>query len=128
VALPLARPALAAGVALALMETLNDIGAVEFFGVRTLTVAVYDTWLDGHPGLHPRLALSLPGGRALGAHRRSRQPPPGSLAARDHRREPAWRLDKPPVCARDGPGMGVAHLLITQENAGVGLAIVRQSG
>jgi iron(III) transport system permease protein len=46
VALPLARPALAAGVALALMETLNDIGAVEFFGVKTLTVAVYDTWLD----------------------------------------------------------------------------------
>ena len=45
-ALPLARPALAAGVALALMETLNDIGAVEFFGVKTLTVAVYDTWLD----------------------------------------------------------------------------------
>ena len=32
--LPLARPALAAGVALALMETLNDIGAVEFFGVQ----------------------------------------------------------------------------------------------
>jgi len=46
IALPLARPALAAGVALALMETLNDIGAVEFFGVKTLTVAVYDTWLD----------------------------------------------------------------------------------
>ncbi len=46
VALPLARPALAAGVALALMETLNDIGAVEFFGVKTLTVAIYDTWLD----------------------------------------------------------------------------------
>jgi len=46
IALPLARPALAAGVALALMETLNDIGAVEFLGVRTLTVAVYDTWLD----------------------------------------------------------------------------------
>ncbi len=46
IALPLARPALAAGTALALMETLNDIGAVEFFGVQTLTVAVYDTWLD----------------------------------------------------------------------------------
>ncbi|MGH6793542.1 MAG: ABC transporter permease, partial [Methyloceanibacter sp.] len=46
IALPLARPALAAGVALALMEALNDIGAVEFFGVRTLTVAIYDTWLD----------------------------------------------------------------------------------
>ena len=46
IALPLARPALAAGTALALMEALNDIGAVEFFGVRTLTVTVYDTWLD----------------------------------------------------------------------------------
>ncbi len=46
VALPLARPAIAAGLALALMETLNDIGAVEFFGVNTLTVTVYDTWLD----------------------------------------------------------------------------------
>ncbi len=46
IALPLARPALAAGVALALMETLNDIGAVEFLGVRTLTVAIYDTWLE----------------------------------------------------------------------------------
>lgn len=46
VALPLARPAVAVGVSLALMECLNDIGAVEFFGVRTLTFAVYDTWLN----------------------------------------------------------------------------------
>jgi iron(III) transport system permease protein len=45
VALPLARPALAAGVTLALMECLNDIGAVQYLGVRTLTVAIYDTWL-----------------------------------------------------------------------------------
>ena len=45
VALPLARPALVAGVTLALMETINDIGAVEFFGVRTLTVTIYATWL-----------------------------------------------------------------------------------
>ena len=34
VALPLARPALAAGVALALMECLNDLGAVQYLGVR----------------------------------------------------------------------------------------------
>ena len=46
VALPLARPALAAGVSLALMECLNDIGAVEFLGVDTLTVSVYTTWLE----------------------------------------------------------------------------------
>src|SRR5262245_31570388 len=38
VSLPLARPALAVGVALALMETLNDFGTVAFFAVPTLTV------------------------------------------------------------------------------------------
>ncbi len=46
VALPLARPALAAGMSLALLETLNDIGAAEFLGVRTLTVTVYTTWVS----------------------------------------------------------------------------------
>ncbi|WP_429611538.1 ABC transporter permease [Variovorax sp. W2I14] len=45
VALPLARPALAVGLSLALLETLNDIGASEFLGVNTLTVAVYTTWI-----------------------------------------------------------------------------------
>ena len=45
VALPMARPALSAGVALALMECLNDIGAVRYLGVNTLTTTVYDTWL-----------------------------------------------------------------------------------
>ncbi|WP_119306694.1 ABC transporter permease [Cohaesibacter haloalkalitolerans] len=46
VALPLARPAIVVGVTLAMMECLNDIGAVEFFGVKTLTFSVYDTWLN----------------------------------------------------------------------------------
>ena len=46
IALPLCRPAVAVGVTLVLMECINDIGAVEFFGVRTLTFAVYDTWLN----------------------------------------------------------------------------------
>ncbi|MEN1959554.1 iron ABC transporter permease [Luteimonas sp. MJ246] len=45
VALPLARPAIAIGTALALMEVLNDIGASEFLGVQTMTVAVYTTWV-----------------------------------------------------------------------------------
>lgn len=45
VALPLARPAVAVGVSLALMETLNDVGAAEFLGVRTLTVSIYTTWI-----------------------------------------------------------------------------------
>ena len=46
VALPMARPALAAGLTLALLETLNDIGASEYLGVRSLTLSVYTTWLN----------------------------------------------------------------------------------
>jgi len=45
VGLPLARPAIVVGLSLTLMETLNDIGASEFLGVRTLTVAIYTTWV-----------------------------------------------------------------------------------
>jgi iron(III) transport system permease protein len=45
VALPLARPAVAVGLALALMEALNDIGASEFLGIRTMTVSIYSTWV-----------------------------------------------------------------------------------
>lgn len=44
VSLPLARPAAAAGVALALMETLADYGAVAYFGVPTLTAGIYKSW------------------------------------------------------------------------------------
>lgn len=44
VALPLARPAITAGLALALMETLNDFGTVEYFGVPTFTTGIYRTW------------------------------------------------------------------------------------
>ena len=46
IAMPLARPAIAVGTSLALMETLNDIGASEFLGIRTLTLSVYSTWVN----------------------------------------------------------------------------------
>lgn len=46
VGLPLARPALIAGLVLALMECLNDYGAVAYFGVETLTASVYSTWQE----------------------------------------------------------------------------------
>ena len=39
-------PALAVGLSLALMETLNDIGASEYLGVRTLTLSIFTTWLN----------------------------------------------------------------------------------
>ena len=45
VALPLARPAVAAGVALVLMETLADFGVVSYFGIQTFTTGIYKAWL-----------------------------------------------------------------------------------
>jgi len=46
VELPSARPAIAVGVALAMMEALNDFGTVDFFAVQTLTAGLYDVWLN----------------------------------------------------------------------------------
>ena len=54
VALPLARPAIAAGISLALMETLNDYGTVEYFSVPTFTIGIFRTWF----GQGERLAAS----------------------------------------------------------------------
>ena len=65
VAVPMARPGIAAGLALALMETLADFGTVEFFGVQTFTTGIYRTWfIRGSPegaapaGQHPALLRS----------------------------------------------------------------------
>lgn len=52
VALPLARPAITAGLALALMETLGDYGTVEFFSVPTFTTGIVRVWT----GLDERMA------------------------------------------------------------------------
>ena len=45
VALPLARPAITAGLALALMETLADFGVSSYFGVQTFSAGIYKAWL-----------------------------------------------------------------------------------
>jgi len=45
VSFPAARPAIVVGVSLALMETLNDYGTVDFFAVYTLTAGLIDVWL-----------------------------------------------------------------------------------
>lgn len=50
VALPLARPALVAGVALALMETLADYGVGSYFGLATFTTGIYKAWLVMYDG------------------------------------------------------------------------------
>lgn len=61
VALPLARPAIATGTALALMETLNDFGTVAYFSVSTFTTGIYRTWfgLGDRPGAVQLAAVLL---------------------------------------------------------------------
>lgn len=60
VALPLARPAIVVGLTLALMETLNDFGTVDFFAVLTLTRGVFDTWFGmNNPGGAAQIALVM---------------------------------------------------------------------
>jgi iron(III) transport system permease protein len=60
VAVPLARPAIAGGVALALMETLADFGTVQYFGVSTFTTGIYRTWFAlGEPTAAAQLAAAL---------------------------------------------------------------------
>ena len=60
VAVPLARPAIAGGVALALMEALADFGTVQYFGVSTFTTGIYRTWFAlGEPVAAAQLAAAL---------------------------------------------------------------------
>ncbi|KUF10323.1 ABC transporter permease [Pseudoponticoccus marisrubri] len=48
VGLPLARPAIAAGVAIVMMETVNDFGTVDYFAVQTLTTGIFTVWLEAN--------------------------------------------------------------------------------
>jgi iron(III) transport system permease protein len=60
IAVPMARPGLVGGVSLVLMETLNEFGAVQFFGVDTFTTGIYRTWFGlGEPVAAAQLAACL---------------------------------------------------------------------
>ncbi|MEM7070678.1 MAG: iron ABC transporter permease, partial [Pseudomonadota bacterium] len=60
VAVPLARPAIVAGVSLALIETLSDFGTVDFFAVHTLSIGIFDTWYQrNNPGGAAQIALAM---------------------------------------------------------------------
>ena len=62
VALPIARPALAGGLALVLMETLADFGVVQHFSVPTFSTGIYRTWFAlGEKAVAMRLALLMLG-------------------------------------------------------------------
>lgn len=77
VGLPLARPSIAAGVSLALMETVADYGTVFHFGVQTLTTGIFTTWLEaGNAGGAAQIAgvslvliVALMGAERLGRKR-----------------------------------------------------------
>ena len=60
VGLPLARPAIVAGTAIVMMETVNDFGTVDFFGVQTLTTGVFSVWLEaGNAGGAAQIATLI---------------------------------------------------------------------
>lgn len=60
--IPMARPAIAAGVALALMETLADYGTVSYFAVQTFTTGIYRAWFSlGDRAAAAQLSMCLLG-------------------------------------------------------------------
>lgn len=60
IALPCARPAIAGGIALALMETISDFGVVDYFAVPTLTTGIFRTWFSlGDPVSAAQIAAWL---------------------------------------------------------------------
>ena len=60
VGLPLARPAIAAGMAIVMMETMSDFGVVDFFAVQTLTTGIFTTWLEmGNAGGAAQIAMVI---------------------------------------------------------------------
>ena len=117
VGLPLARPAIATGVALALMETVADYGTVVHFGVQTLTTGIFSTWLNGNnaggaaqiAGVVLTLILVL-----VGVERVSRR------NARFHRPS---RASRPVEAARLGAGRGWLAFALCFVPFGIGFVL-----
>jgi iron(III) transport system permease protein len=94
VALPIARPAIAAGTALALMETLADFGTVSYFALEVFTTGIFKAWMSmGDPVAAGQLSACLLAfvavvvlvermsrGRAAYASALARRPPPQRLS------------------------------------------------
>jgi iron(III) transport system permease protein len=60
VSLPIARPAIAVGLSLVSMETLNDFGTVDYFAVKSLSAGIYDAWLNmGNLGAAAQIATLM---------------------------------------------------------------------
>ena len=114
VVLPLARPSLAAGLALVMMEVLTDFATVQYFGVQTVSVGVYLHW-KGSYDFHAATQLSVlvllfavggAGGGAAAARPRRATPSRAAAAAGSSRcGSPAGAAGRPrwPACWRSSP-------------------------
>jgi iron(III) transport system permease protein len=94
VTLPLSRPALVVGVTLAMMEVVNDLGAVQYFGINAITAIIYSTWINrsdfgGAAQLAVMVVLVI--GLLIAAERRARRDRV-YLAHRDSRVPPAREI------------------------------------
>ena len=60
ITLPLARPAIFAGIAIVMMEVVNDFGTVDFFAIQTLTTGIFSQWLEaGNPSAAAQIASAM---------------------------------------------------------------------
>ena len=92
VALPLARPGIVAGTALAMMETLADFGTVSYFGIQTFSTGIYRAWFslgDKHAAMQLSACMLLFVAAILLMERASRGRAQVHGSART---APAWRL------------------------------------
>ncbi len=97
VALPMARPAVFTGVALAMMEALADYGTVKYFGISTFTTGIFRTWFGlGNEQAAAQLSLLLTGTvlLVLLLERHSRRAMSYSTADSHYRPQPLRQLSK----------------------------------
>ncbi len=143
IALPLARPAIVAGAALALMETLADYGAVSYFGVQTFTTGVYRAWFSlGDRVAAAQLSAALLGvvGLLLLIERVSRGRARFGVAGSSHAAHPSprlagWRAGAAVLLCGVPVGAGfllpagvLLHMAITSGDAQFGARFIELAG
>jgi iron(III) transport system permease protein len=143
VSLPLARPAIAAGVALVLMETLADYGTVSYFAVQTFTTGIYRAWFSlGDRVAAAQLAMCLLGfvvvvlalerqsrGQARFHGTGLRRQPPRGLALTGWRAAGAIAACVVPLCVGFFVPAGVLlHLAVTDGDAQFGTRFITLAG
>jgi iron(III) transport system permease protein len=143
VSLPLARPAVAAGAALALMETLADYGAVSYFAVQTFTTGIYRAWFSlGDRTAAAQLAALLLGfvilllaleryaqGRARFYNTTVRNRPLRGARLRGPQALAAWLVCMLPLfCGFLLPAGLLLRLVLSDEEAQFGMRFIELSG